>query len=434
MLIRLDTLSEDIGLFPQAGKINIHEIENIEGELKSVSIPYEKASEDDHDQEEYIRGDQMGLRREIINLSPRFKVDDDSRFKFLLSRTDPSSSLNMRLLRITISRPDLIPNVMRYLRKYDRLPVKVAEDLIDRITKEPLYENTTAEIIATLDQRTPSPLHGKIIRAMKRLWRRRLLGPELRAPIGRPVFRDRMISEGRIRYVLRTVSDWWVRTELFNVLTPKSFGTIFLENVLNDGIRDKSGDAALSAAARVAYVGLKVRRPLNDLNLAAARALRQLGIISRLPKGVDGIERSLSRLTGKPTGVNWRLVFKRSYKRAEKQALFCRALADTDATAFVNAADVFNDLLLDRLYRHDSALGTYTLGSVGSILSSVRLRTNYPAIFALVSEIHKKRYVSSLSHAMARRTGKPTGRIKYKYMWRARRLMRYAFAELANKW
>jgi hypothetical protein len=75
-------------------------------------------------------------------------------------------------------------------------------------------------------------------------------------------------------------------------------------NVLNSGIRDVVGDVALSAAERLAYLGLNVVRPLNELNVAAARALRQLGIISRLPKGVDGIERSLSRLIGKlePSG------------------------------------------------------------------------------------------------------------------------------------
>jgi reverse transcriptase-like protein len=431
MLIRLDTLSKDIGLFPQAGKINIHEIEDIEDELKTISALYES---DDDDEVEDAPTDQKNLRREIIKLSPRFKVVNNTKFKFLLSFADPASKLNRRLLKITLSRPDLVSNVMRFLRKYERLPVTVAQDLLERLRKEPLYENTTAEIIATLDRRIPRHLHGQMIRVMKRLWRRRSLSPELRAALGRPIFRERTIPESRIRYALLTLSDWWVRAELFEVLAPESFGTVFLGNVLNSGIRDVVGDVALSAAERLAYLSLNVVRPLNELNVAAARALRQLGIISRLPKGVDGIERSLSRLIGKPTALNWRVVFRRGYKHAEKQAVFCRALGETDATGFVNAADVFNDLLLDRLYRHDPTLGSYTLGQTGSILTSVRLRSTYPAIFALVSEIHEKRYISSLSHAIARRTGKPTGRIKYKYMKKAKRLMRNAFGELSSKW
>ncbi|MEI7837598.1 MAG: RNA-directed DNA polymerase, partial [Planctomycetota bacterium] len=41
MLVRLDMLSKDIGLFPQSSKIDIHEIKDIETELKSVSHPTE---------------------------------------------------------------------------------------------------------------------------------------------------------------------------------------------------------------------------------------------------------------------------------------------------------------------------------------------------------------------------------------------------------
>jgi hypothetical protein len=39
MLIRLDRLSKDIGLFPQAAKIDIHRVTNIDKELKSISKP-----------------------------------------------------------------------------------------------------------------------------------------------------------------------------------------------------------------------------------------------------------------------------------------------------------------------------------------------------------------------------------------------------------
>jgi hypothetical protein len=432
MLIRLDTLSKDVGLFPQASKINIHKIGDIEDELKSISSPYERDSDDGQIEDDEI--EQNRLREEITALSPRLKVENHTRFKYLLARADPSSKLNGRLVKITDSRPDLVPNVMRYLRKYDRLPLKVAEALIDRVGREPLYENTTAEIIMTLDDKTPRHLNSKVIRIMRRLWRRRSMGPELRAAIGRIIFRERLITETRIRYLVRTVSDWWVRAELLNVLTPLSFGTVFLENIFNQGIRDDVGDTALAAAARLAEMSLNVAPPTKDLNPSAARALRQLGMISRLPKGVDGVDKSLSRLTGEPTRINWRAFFRKNYKRAEKQAVFCRALADTDATAFVNAADVFNDLFLYRLYRHDPTLGSYALGSVGSILGSVRLRTRYPLIHALISEIHEKRYVSSLSHVVAKRTGKPTGRIKFRYTFRVKRLMRNAFAELANLW
>jgi Reverse transcriptase (RNA-dependent DNA polymerase) len=106
MLIRLDTLSKGIGLFPQAAKINIHEIDDIEEELKSVSGLYETDNENDQDEDE--TSDQDQIRRKLIELSPRFKVENNTRFKFLLSRADPSSKLNARLLKISLERPDLV--------------------------------------------------------------------------------------------------------------------------------------------------------------------------------------------------------------------------------------------------------------------------------------------------------------------------------------
>jgi hypothetical protein len=430
MLIKLDALSKDVGLFPQAGKINIHKIHDIEEELKSVSAPYASTEDGDDDQ----ISDQSRIRKVIVSLTPRFKVEDNTRFKYLVSRAHPSAKLNNRLLRISSERPDLVPTVMRYFRKYDRLPSTIAANLLDRLSKEPLYDNTTAEIVLTLDQRMPFPFLRRGVRTIKRLWGRRNLGPDLRVATGRLLFRDGLVVGHRIRYALRTTRDWWVRSELYDVLSSSAHTTVFLENILNEGIRDPISDVALSAAARVAQIGINVKRPLKGLNRSAAQVLRQLRLISKLPGGVDGIERSFSRLTGRPTEVNWRTVFGRDYSQAEKQAIFCRALADTDVTAFVNAADVFNDLFLSRLYRHDPALGQYNLGSIGSVLMSPRLRTNYPATFALVSEIHEKRYVSNLSHAIARRTGKPTGRIKYRFRGQAIRLMRAAFGEIARTW
>ena len=111
-----------------------------------------------------------------------------------------------------------------------------------------------------------------------------------------------------------------------------------------------------------------------------------------------------------------------------------RALADTNVTAFVNASDVFNDRLLSCLYGHDATLGTYTLGQIGSVLSSVRLRTRYPAVSQLCNGIHNERLKSSLSHPTVKTTGRPTSRIPYRYVHTAKRLYSRAISELEFMW
>jgi hypothetical protein len=64
----------------------------------------------------------------------------------------------------------------------------------------------------------------------------------------------------------------------------------------------------------------------------------------------------LEKLTGLSIGIDWRRLFGKDYRSVERQIVQCRAYADTNPTAWVNAMDVFNDWLLIALYKRDPAL------------------------------------------------------------------------------
>ena len=101
-------------------------------------------------------------------------------------------------------------------------------------------------------------------------------------------------------------------------------------------------------------------------------------------------------------------------------------------------AQRFDDFLLDGLCRHDAALPAYTLGGIGGILNCTHLKTSYPALTKLVTEIHDKRGDSALSHPVktkgkARVVVGATGRIKFSYLNRAKKLVRAMLAELESK-
>ena len=147
LLVRLDKLSKDIGLFPQAAKIDIHLVTDVDEELKSVSNPTEAA----------VRGtlvDQSKLIRRIMALSPRLtptvRITNETRFKYLLAYAAPSVRLNGRMLKISAGRPDLVPNIARYFKKYSILPRTVARELMARIRKEQLYDYVSAEWVDVL--------------------------------------------------------------------------------------------------------------------------------------------------------------------------------------------------------------------------------------------------------------------------------------------
>jgi hypothetical protein len=138
----------------------------------------------------------------------------------------------------------------------------------------------------------------------------------------------------------------------------------------------------------------------------------------------------LEKLTGLSIGIDWRRLFGKDYRSVERQIVQCRAYADTNPTAWVNAMDVFNDWLLIALYKRDPALGAYTPGKVGSIMGSTRLKSSYPRVLTFVQSVHNKRYESSLSHAKIKKSGRATAPIRFQYLKTGRRLLRNAVSEL----
>jgi hypothetical protein len=431
MLIKLDRLSKDIGLFPQAAKIDIHRVTNIDKEMKSISNPTEAT----------VKGaivDQAKLAKRIAALSPRLtpvvKIEDETRFKYLLAHALPSSKLNARMLTISAARPDLVPYIARYFKRYQKLPTSVAKQLIARVHDKQLYEHVTADWLDVLDGRLRAVDSNALNRILKVQWRPRSLSPELKAAAG-----NRLISGGRLnvnqtRYAIRIAQEWWVRGQLVSALNAQYYGKLSLETITNEALRDQNPDVSLAAAQQAALLSVDVMSPLRTIQPSGGKALRQFGILKRVQGRSCGISWSMSRLTGKSSNINWRSVFGSTYLQAEKLTVQMRALADTNVTAFVNTSDVFNDRLLSRLYLHDTSLGTYQLGSIGSVLSSTRLKNNYPSVFQLCDGIHVERLKSSLSHPIVKRTGKPTSRIPFRYLRIAKGLYVQAIAELETRW
>ncbi len=427
-LIGLDTLSKDIGLFPQSSKVHIHRIRDIEEELKSISNPPEPVVKP-----KVV--DQTRLRRRLVELTPRHRVSNATRFKYLLACAEPSAKLNERLWRIYENHPDLYRNIFRYFQGYKTLPRRVAERLVSEIERLPLYHAVHREMVITAEGRLNDHFQLRMDRAVKRLWKPSGVSPDLLVALGRIAIRRGLLTYSQVRYAVRNVKDWWARSQLLEVLNAEIIGVPSLDALLNEVIRhDEEGDVCMMGASAIAEKTAHVRSPIREIKRRAAIVLRAYGLIRRAPRGMCGIEHAMTNLLGKGVaGINWQRFFGERYRHAERQAVSCRALAETNITAWVPAMDVFDDLLLNALYQRDTSLGGYKLGSMGSVFTSTRLKANYPRIFALAKDIHEKRLESELAHPVVYKTGKPTGRIKYGYIRKAKRLMRAALIELKAK-
>lgn len=183
-------------------------------------------------------------------------------------------------------------------------------------------------------------------------------------------------------------------------------------------------------------LGLSVEGSRQGINPLAELALREFGIVGRIARRPCGIDAALTDILGRrPFSRAWRPVFGGNYDRAVRIAVAAKAYAQTDATAFVNTMDTFHDVLLDCVFRHDGSIGQYKLGNIGSILHvGSRFARGYPQLFDAVKDLHETRLQSDLSHAYVRRTGRPTGRIRFSYLSKIKPKLLAAYAELDAAW
>jgi hypothetical protein len=178
--------------------------------------------------------------------------------------------------------------------------------------------------------------------------------------------------------------------------------------------------------------GIKPTIPVAQMTRCAKTILREFGIIRRRRGSVCGITDSLTRLLARKPNIRWKRLFGASYGRAERQIVACCGYASTSATEWVNAIDVFNDMLFDAVFRKDGALGVWPAGNLGAALNSPssRFAQRYPRCCAYASETHDKRLQSWLSHATVRKTGHDTGPLPFRYIKRSVGLLNVAVVEI----
>jgi hypothetical protein len=424
-LFRLDRLSKDVGLFPQSNKINIHEVSDIRNELKTVSQPIESA----------VKAkivDQGRIRARLNALSPRCRVDDSTRFKYVLAHAQPVAALTARLWKIYEHQPEFYEPIARYLARYKRMPKRAANALIQAILAQDLYQTIAATFIEVSRERLRGRSFDVARRRFKSLWKPKTNQADLTAALGRWLLSADHLTSAQIDYALRPQAKGWVKSQLLLELRHSKVDPVRLTEILDRTVRDPGFDAALCAAYVAALRGIRPNTPVAQMTPCAKTVLREFGIIRRRRGSVCGIADSLSSLIGWKPKVRWKPLFGASYGRAERQIVACRGYASTSATEWVNALDVFNDLLFHAVFTKDGGLGNWPAGNIGAALNSPasRFAKRYPRCYAYACETHDKRLESWLSHPTVRKTGRKTGPLRFTYIRRSLGLLKAAIVEL----
>jgi retron-type reverse transcriptase len=425
LLVTLDLLSKDIGLFPQSNKIRIHQVHDIEKELKSISNPPEVAIK-----QKLVN--QKKLFQRVVALTPHYIISDSTRFKYLLAHADASSVLTSRLWRILEKNPEIYKSICNYLCRYLKIPRVPAKKILEIIKTKALYHSVQAEFIAVADGKLPESQDDELARYLKSKWSPTNQHADLLSNVGIYLMRTGHLSARQVIYACNNAHSWWTRATLINNLDSKYIGAGTVESICCEGILDDNRDVALAAGWKIFWDGITLTGKRTQWNPSGAILLREVGFIQRSTAIYCGIEKSFQKLDQNIACLKWKKLLGYHYFQAERQAVEILALSGTNITAFVNAFDVFNDLLLDRLFSTDGTIGKYTLGNIGGALNAnSKFAAKFPLTFLFVHTIHDSRYMSMYSHPRVRTTTKPTKKINYRFLGRARLLLKNAVKELS---
>ncbi len=427
-LVALDRLSKDVGLFPQSGKIDIHKILDMKYELKSVSLPTDYSGD-----KTFLN--QKDIQKNIADLAPRtsgYEVSNPTRFKYLLSKSDPTLRTLNLIWRVFERQPHFYPQLSSYLQKFDSLPDLHADRLLKEIETQDLYPAIRASLITAADNRFSASRSKKLRQLLKPMWKPRSSAYELSDTLWRALHRLNHMTDRQSEYALLNIKPSWLRMRLQFGMPWFNEQPARRDRILNLGIKDNSADVAISSAWILALLDGQVIAPLTEIHPTAKLILREAGKIRRAQSGICGIRMSMSEMIGEDILINWRKLLGSKYKQAEAKIVACKGYYKTNPTAWVNMLDVFNDLFVDELFKKDGAIGLRNLGNFGGVIGNNSFTLKYPRVHAYIKILHEKRLESELSHAIVKTTKAPTSRVPFSWLKIGRKSLKKAIEELRS--
>jgi hypothetical protein len=426
-LVSLDLASKDIGLFPQSSKVAISKVKDPREEIKTVSNPPEPA----------LRGsdNQPRLRKRLLELTQRATVKDATRFKFLLARAMPSAALNGRLMQVLAKQPEFSVPVSNYVRRYEKVPKRFGEILVEYVRTQEIYHSASAEVLRSM----LGNLQGRSRRDCADLCYSRLFNPLKGTAPPQPSLRSALwawvLAEHRARYsqyiyALRNERDSWVVKEMISSLPSDTFGTPSMQAVLNWAICAGHADAARCAARRIVEDNFEVGPKIEEISHAARPILFAGGRIRRIGRPESLVHEVLCKvLHASFARFNWRAFLSGDHTLAEALAFGVRGYFESSIDSGVLALDSLCDLIFDSVWREVKP-PTKTRPNYGSALVDPDCVRRVPDVCHGFKALHDLRITSSTAHPRGKKTGTPSRRLKHRDWRPVEPAMRAAITQL----
>jgi len=461
----LDRLARNIGIFAQAKKFAVEEVEDVESVLKEVSIPTDVEEPDDETfemVEDELKGrDAMKLLWNLVSklLSHEdVEPQDVTEFKFLLWSTDASDAVARRLCELMRSMPHLTEACCFYIERVEKPSSELLDAVIDLINHYPGYPWMSGRLLRAAwvhkkDLTTPhkQALRPKVAHLMKQTGIKTdcqvqgtamLMSSEL----------NKMPAERLEKWFNNGKTSWWAIVHVvLNIGESRVSGTL-LRALLIKLLGHANREVARAAAHRLCTLGEHIPNVSLDEHDECKTIFQSFGLGTGTPRKFSRINHLYSQIlanSGVKCGplpkVNWRHLLGSEYEAFDMYAtqmygetrasrdLFCQLLfAAWEAVvpcawSHLNCSDIDHDTG-NKLDKDKNGVKVPEM-----FRKNTDLRIRMPEFCKFMKSLHSLRHHGQASHrknSFSKLRNRP---ISYGDMNRLLQELPAAWAELATE-
>ena len=449
-LLKLDLQSKELGLVPQAQKIECRRVDDLEEVLKTIPSAIAGAAGEEAGGTIKSQADLVKLfRQSLKKTSKQWVVHDPTKFKFALHRMNPRRDVLRRITPLLNARPDLSWALSSYVKRFGQ-DDEAADILLSTLKRDPTYDASAANYIDAMDVCEPATANAKYRRVIETANRRseeksiilRIASSSFRARRRSPLDALRLIKsepDGRVRSILLH--------RLFGAHPSAPFSSSGSRALLEVCTESADPDLARFSAALLLddwpWSAPTPWNPSKKVNRSVALLLHALGLRKRAPKKMGVLDVFFYSRYKIGVVLPWKTALGKDWRETERRCLRFQQLLIGDPTARITLLDTFNELLLQNLSsRHPALKVAYAkaIGSkakvpdLGNWLRNPVLTTQLPKAAKWFLDIHDARVKGELAHAKAKTSGKATRPISFQQADKLLKGAQGAWAEMIIGW
>lgn len=453
----LDRLARNIGIFAQAKKFAVEEIEDVESVLKEVSLPTDVEEPDDETfemVEEELKGrDAMKLLWNLVSklLSHEdVEPQDVTEFKFLLWSTDASDAVARRLCELMRSMPHLTEACCYYIERVEQPSSELLDAVIDLINHYPGYPWMSGRLLRAawvhkkqLTTRHKRALRPKVAHLLKQTGIKTdcqvqgiamLMCSEL----------NKLRAERLEKWFNDPKTSWWAIVHVvLNIGESRVSGTL-LRALLIKLLGHANREVARAAAHRLCTLGEHIPNVSLDEHDECKTIFQSFGLGTGTPRKFSRINQLYSQILtnsgvkcGALPNVNWRLLLGSEYDAFDMYATQMYGETRASRDLFCQLLFAAWEAVVPCTWSHlkcaniDHDTGKKLEKAHERFRKNTDLRMRMPAFCQFMRSLHTLRHHGQASHRKNDRTQLRNRPISFGDMNRLLQELPAAWADLA---